>query len=120
MDKTDPDYDALGRVKQVEDAEMLQVGDRGPYTFYIADGTRGERDDPLGDAWSVTYDTYGHPARYIDERGYETDAITDGRGRVTLAEIERDSEMHHEIHREKSDLGLCVGANGCFSPLSRR
>lgn len=77
------DYDALGRVKQVEDAEILQVGDRGPYSFFIADGTRGERDDPLGDAWSVTYDTYGHPARYIDERGYETDAMTDGRGRVT-------------------------------------
>jgi RHS repeat-associated protein len=76
------DYDSVGHVSDVLDAEALQVGDRAPYEFYIANGTRGERDDPLGDAWSVVYDTYGHPAQYTDELGNVTLASADGRGRV--------------------------------------
>ncbi|HEY2033150.1 MAG TPA: RHS repeat-associated core domain-containing protein [Rhizomicrobium sp.] len=75
------DYDALGRVEEVEDAVSLQVGGRNPYQFYIGDGTRGERDDPLGQAYTVVYDTYGHPNRYIDEVGAETDATFDSRTR---------------------------------------
>jgi RHS repeat-associated protein len=76
------DYDFEGHVYDVQDAVRLQVGGRNPYMFYIADGTRGERDDPLGNAWAVTYDVYGHPFRYVDELGNETDALADGRGRV--------------------------------------
>ena len=38
-------YDSEGRVKEVVDAENLQVGDRAPWSFFLADGTRGERDD---------------------------------------------------------------------------
>ena len=76
------DWDGVGRVTDVMDAEALQVGDRAPYQFYIADGTSGERDDPLGDAWSVVYDVYGHPATYTDEDGDITLASADGRGRV--------------------------------------
>ena len=41
------DYDSEGRIKEVQDAEALQVGDRAPNQFLIAEGTRGERDDPL-------------------------------------------------------------------------
>jgi hypothetical protein len=55
--------DASGRVKQVWDAEALQIGDRLPYQFFLADGTRGARQDPLGGLYSVVYDTYGHPSR---------------------------------------------------------
>jgi len=76
------DYDALGEVSAVHDAyAVLHPTSRGPYVFHIGDGTRGERDDPLGGAYSVTFDTYGHPARYIDEIGRETDAIIDSRSR---------------------------------------
>lgn len=60
-------YDALGRIDQVMDAVAIQQGTRGPYNFFLADGTRGERDDPLGQPYTVVYDTYGHPSRFIDE-----------------------------------------------------
>lgn len=75
-------YDTLGRVNQVKDAVAIQKGTRGPYNFYIADGTRGERDDPLSQRYTVVYDTYAHPSRYIDEMGIETDALFDSRGRA--------------------------------------
>ena len=64
------DYDPLGQILDVQDAyAVLHPGTRGPYTFFFGDGTRGERDDPLGGAYAVNYDTYGHPARYTDESG---------------------------------------------------
>ncbi|MBI3675384.1 MAG: RHS repeat protein, partial [Proteobacteria bacterium] len=78
----DYDYDGLNRVKQVKDAVAIQQGGRNPYSFYIADGTRGERDDPLGNAYAVTYDTKGRPAKYTDELGHITLASWDARGRV--------------------------------------
>ena len=94
------DYDTLGRINQIRDAINLQIGDhtvtggRDPTTFYIADGYRGERDDPLGEAYSVYYDPYNHPARYIDELGRETDQIADGLGRVvTTTYPEGDQEV---------------------------
>jgi hypothetical protein len=30
----------------------------------------------------VTYDIWGHPSRYVDERGFESDESADGRGRM--------------------------------------
>ena len=48
---------------------------RAPWQFFIADGTRGGRQDPLGGLYSVVYDTYGHGSRFIDELNRETDAI---------------------------------------------
>jgi RHS repeat-associated protein len=93
-------YDGVGRVEEVDDADNLQIGDHtvagghDPYKFYTADGTRGERDDPTGAAYTVTYDTYGHAVRFVDELGRETDQVTDGRGR-TISTIypEGDSEV---------------------------
>jgi len=82
LPNTEYDYDTLGRIAQIKDAEALQVGDRAPYQFLIGDGTRGERDDPLGNAWTVDYDTYGHPMKYTDELGNVTLASFDGRGQV--------------------------------------
>jgi YD repeat-containing protein len=83
------DYDPLGQVSAVHDAVNLQIGyhtvpgGRDPYSFFIADNARGERDDPTGAPYTVVYDTYKHPARYLDEIGRETDATFDSRGRVT-------------------------------------
>ncbi len=75
------DYDALGQVATIEDAEAIQNHDRGPYTFRIADGAVGERDDPMGGAYRVVYDTYRHPSLYIDELGLVTTALIDSRDR---------------------------------------
>jgi RHS repeat-associated protein len=75
------DYDALGQVADVLDAYAVLHSSRSPYYFYIGDGTRGERDDPLGGAYAATYDTYGHPARYTDEIGRITTVKTDSRSR---------------------------------------
>ncbi len=79
---TEYDYDTLGRIDQVLDAVAIQQGTRDPYNFFLADGTRGERDDPLGQPYTVVYDTYGHASRYLDELGAETDASFDSRGRA--------------------------------------
>jgi len=76
------DYDGINRIQQIKDAVAIQSGGRNPYYFYIADGARGERDDPLGQAYTVVYDTFSHPWRYLDELSHETDATTDGRGRM--------------------------------------
>ena len=82
--------DAMGRISQIRDAINLQVGDHtvaggcDPTSFYIADGWRGERDDPLRARRMrcTTTPGYNHPARYIDELGRETDQLADGLGRV--------------------------------------
>ncbi|MBV9569844.1 MAG: RHS repeat protein, partial [Alphaproteobacteria bacterium] len=77
------DYDSLGHVHEVKDAvALLPDSTRNPYRFYIADGTRGERVDPLNQNYVVEYDTYGHPSRYRDELGHETASLFDSRGRV--------------------------------------
>jgi RHS repeat-associated protein len=89
------DYDALGQVAAVHDAVNLQrPGARDPYGFRIADGTRGERDDPLGNPYTVVYDTYRHPSQYIDELGRITTALFDSRSRVSRYTYpEADSEF---------------------------
>lgn len=88
------DYDSLGRVKEVRDANALQLGDRGPYQFLIAKGARGERIDPAGGRYAVLYDQDGRAFRYIDEIGRTTNATYDGRGRTTgYAYPELDQEL---------------------------
>jgi RHS repeat-associated protein len=84
------DYDSLGRVKQIQDADRLQLSNRNAWQFYIADGTRGERDDPLFDpvnnpsdlGYTVIFDTKNRPVRFLDEIGRETDLGYDGRARI--------------------------------------
>jgi RHS repeat-associated protein len=75
-------YDTRGLVKQAWDATALQWGSRGPYNWYIALRGRGERDDPLGGAYTVYYSTDADPVRNIDELGREVDSLFDGRHRV--------------------------------------
>ncbi|MDO8297684.1 MAG: RHS repeat-associated core domain-containing protein [Caulobacter sp.] len=76
-------YDSLGRVKEVRDADALQLGNRAPYQFLIASGVRGERIDPAGGRYSVLYDLDGKPFRFTDEIGRTVTAAYDGRGRAT-------------------------------------
>ncbi len=91
-------YDAIGRVKEVRDATSLAQGDavRGPYKFFIADGTRGERDDPMTPAgqYVVYYDDVGRRVRNIDELGRAVVSTYDGLDRVkTRTYPEGDQEL---------------------------
>jgi RHS repeat-associated protein len=109
------DYDALGRIDQVMDAVAIQQETRGPYNFFLADGTRGERDDPLGQPYTVVYDTYGHASRYIDEVGTETDTLIDSRGR-TVHDIypEGDCEAFaYDDNNNTTDLWKVDKTSGC-------
>jgi RHS repeat-associated protein len=91
---TEYDYDGVNQISTVTDAVAIQQPPRAPYTFLIADGTRGERDDPLSQPYTVVYDTYGHASRYIDELGFETDAVFDSRDRaVSYTYPEGDCEV---------------------------
>jgi RHS repeat-associated protein len=112
---TEYTYDSLGRIKSVKDAVAIQQGGRNPYTFLIADGTRGERDDPLGQAYAVIYDTYGHTSRYIDEVGAETDALLDSRGRaLQYVYPEGDCESFaYDDHNNTTDLWKVDKASSC-------
>jgi YD repeat-containing protein len=79
-------YDSVGRVKEVRDAISIAQGDavRGPYKFYIADGTRGEREDPMTPAgrYTVYYDEFGRAVRHIDEAGRAVSSNYDGLDRL--------------------------------------
>jgi RHS repeat-associated protein len=85
-------YDALGRAKEARDAVALQQGTRGPYSWYIADGYRGERLDPAGGAYAVETRPGGGMAVgavpvagqsvYTDELGRVTRSLFDGRRRL--------------------------------------
>ncbi|MBI1291991.1 hypothetical protein GC173_12235 [bacterium] len=74
-------YDALGRVLEARDAEALQ-GVRDPYEFRIAPYGRGEREDPLGNRYTVLHDADRRAFRFTDELGRITQAEYDGRGRI--------------------------------------
>ncbi len=79
-------YDSRGLLKTALDANGLQLpanAGLAPYSWYLALGGRGERDDPDGRAYSVWYDTDGNAVRNIDEIGREVDSAWDGRHRVT-------------------------------------
>ena len=78
-------YDTRGLVETALDANGLQLpanAGLAPYTWYLALGGRGERDDPNGGAYTVYYDTDGNEVRNIDEIGREVDSTWDGRHRV--------------------------------------
>lgn len=108
-------YDSLGRMDHVLDAVAIQQGTRGPYQFHLADGTRGERDDPLGQPYSVVYDTYGHASRYIDELGHETDALFDSRGRAqSYTYPEGDCEVFaYDDHNNTTDFWKVDETSSC-------
>ena len=112
---TEYDYDSEGRVQQVKDAEALQVGDRLPWQFFIADGTRGGRQDPLGGLYSVVYDSYGHGSRFIDELNRETDALFDSRDRpLQYLYPENDCDLYlYDVQNNVTSLTKEDKASGC-------
>jgi RHS repeat-associated protein len=76
-------YDSRGLVKEIRDANALQLQSRGPYNWFIAEGARGERVDPLGGSYTVYFDQDGNAVRHIDELGRKIDSAYDGLHRVT-------------------------------------
>jgi len=110
-------YDTLGRVMEARDAVALQVGGRDPYQFLIADGTRGERIDPLGQSYAVDYDVRGNAARYSDEMAHITLAAFDGRHRVTgYTYPEGDQEVfQYDSHNNTTELRR-IAKPGCTVP----
>ena len=76
-------YDSVNRVKEARDGIALaSPSSRGPHSFYIADGVRGEREDPLGGRYAVETLRGGRLNRHIDEEGRVATSTFDGRGRV--------------------------------------
>ena len=90
-------YDAVGRVVWAKD-RMAAGGQRQAHNFYIADGYRAEREDPMNGRYvvqqvpaggSLTVLAAGEAARpaasasrHVDELGQVTTSLFDGRGRV--------------------------------------
>ncbi len=113
-------YDGVGRVKEVKDATALQWENRGPYQFFIADGTRGERVDPAGGSFVVTYDIDGQPWRYTDEIGRKTEVFYDGRGRpVRYVYPELDEELLEYDARNNPTKLTKVAKPGCTVACSQ-
>jgi RHS repeat-associated protein len=82
-------YDAIGNVKEVKDALAIREPlTRGAHQFFVAEGYRGERQDPLGGRYAVETLRGGRETRHYDELHFTAAArppvITslDGRGRV--------------------------------------
>ncbi len=77
------EYDSLGRIRRAEDA-LGVLGQRGPYEFFLAAGTRSVRADPLGGRFTSLFDSrHRHRAYQItDELGHSTLTTYDGRDRV--------------------------------------
>ncbi|WP_271065634.1 RHS repeat-associated core domain-containing protein [Caulobacter sp. NIBR1757] len=85
-------YDSTNRVMEARDATAIRQPGRGPHQFFIADGYRGERQDPAGGRYASETLRGGRETRHYDELffapyGTETarpPVITrlDGRGRV--------------------------------------
>lgn len=76
-------YDTVGRIKEARDAiAVANPSERGAHLFQIADGYRGEREDPLGGRYAVETLSGGRLRRDIDEMGRIAVSTFDGRGRV--------------------------------------
>jgi RHS repeat-associated protein len=77
-------FDSLNRVKEARDAIALATPAlRGPHQFFVAEGFRSERQDPLGGRYATESLRGGREGRHIDEEGRVSSASFDGRGRVT-------------------------------------
>jgi RHS repeat-associated protein len=76
-------YDTLNRVEQAQDAVALRQNTGKYFSFYLGEGTRGERVDAAAGQYTVIYDIYRRPLEFIDELGRTTALTHDGRGRVS-------------------------------------
>jgi len=75
-------YDQSGRASTYADAVAIKNATRKPYEFFLADGARGERLDPAGNSYVVTYDDWGRATRFVDELKRVSQAEYDGLDRV--------------------------------------
>lgn len=76
-------YDVFGRVTEARDAiAVASPSTRGSHKFFIAEGFRGQREDPLGGRYTVETLNGGRASRHIDEMNRVSSAEFDGRGRV--------------------------------------
>jgi len=77
------EFDSLGRIKAARDAIAIESPTtRGAHQMFIADGYRGERQDPLGGRYAVETLSDGQLQRHIDEMGRVSTATFDGSGRL--------------------------------------
>ncbi|TPW00917.1 MAG: hypothetical protein FD125_2874, partial [bacterium] len=77
-------YDVFGRVTEARDAIAVATpAARGSHKFFVAEGFRGQREDPVGGRYTVETTDGGRGSRQIDEEGRVSLASFDGRGRVT-------------------------------------
>lgn len=92
-------YDSRGLVREAKDAVALQWQTRDAYSWFIAEGARGERVDPAGGGYTIYFDTDGDAVRHIDELGREITSTYDGRHRVT-------SRVYPETDRDQFGYDL--------------
>lgn len=76
-------YDSAGRVKEARDAIAIATpAARGAHQFFVAEGYRGERQDPLGGRYAVETLNDGRLQRHTDEMGRVSTGTYDGRKRL--------------------------------------
>jgi RHS repeat-associated protein len=115
-------YDTVGRVKEARDAiAVASPSARGAHKFFIAEGYRGEREDPVGGRYAVEALEGGRLTRHIDEMGRMSTAVSDGRGRVLkrtsawgdITEFEYDARDNTTLLRRRSRDGCGTDAYWC-------
>ena len=115
-------YDVFGRVTEARDAIAVDSpGTRGSHKFFIAEGFRGQREDPLGGRYTVETTDGGRGSRQIDEEGRVSLASFDGRGRVkdrttawgNRTEFEYDERNNVKTLRRLSRAGCGTDAQWC-------
>jgi RHS repeat-associated protein len=107
-------YDSLQRVMEVRDAGNLQAYDaRGPYQFFLGNGVRAERRDPLGGKYTVFYNLDRRPMAVLDELGRQTSISYDGRGRVTEYNYPENDKEQFEYDDRNNTTKLTKVAKPC-------
>lgn len=115
-------YDVFGRVTEARDAiAVASPTTRGSHKFFIAEGFRGQREDPLGGRYTVETTDGGRGSRQIDEEGRVSLASFDGRGRVTsrtaawgnVTQFEYDERNNVRTLRRLSRAGCGTDAQWC-------
>jgi len=115
-------YDVFGRVTEAKDAEAVaNPSARGSHKFFIAEGFRGQREDPLGGRYTVETLRRGRESRHIDEMQRVSTAVVDGRGRVVsrtaaygnITEFEYDERNNVVTTRRKSRVGCGTDIYWC-------
>lgn len=115
-------YDVFGRVTEARDAiAVASPSTRGSHKFFIAEGFRGQREDPLGGRYTVETTDGGRGSRQIDEEGRVSLASFDGRGRVisrtaawgNRTEFEYDERNNVKTLRRLSRAGCGTDAQWC-------